>query len=63
VTFPDDATRRKFENEEAARMAKDIDDNPVYLAPTRVSLKIVEERWPQVNFHSIREHGQRMAHG
>ena len=63
VTFPDDNTRRKFENEEAARMAKDIDDNPVYLAPTRVSLKIVEERWPQVNFHSIREHGQRMAHG
>jgi len=63
VTFPDDNTRRKFENEEAARMAKDIDDNPVYLAPTRVSLKIVEERWPQVNFHSIREHGQRMSHG
>ena len=62
VTYPDDVTRRKFEHEEASRMAKDIDDNPVYLAPTRVSLKIVEERWPQVSFHAIREHGQRMAH-
>jgi peptide chain release factor 3 len=62
VTYPDEATRRKFEHEEAARLARDIDDNPVYLAPTRVNLKLAEERWPNVAFHAIREHGQRMAH-
>jgi peptide chain release factor 3 len=62
VTFPDDAMRRRFENAEAARMAKDIDDNPVYLAPNAVNLRLVMERWPDVTFHSIREHGQRMEH-
>ncbi len=63
VTFPDEATRRRFENHEAARMARDIDDNPVYLAPNRVNLQLVMERWPDVTFHAIREHGQRMEQG
>jgi len=62
LTFPDENTRRRFENQEAARMARDIDDNPVYLAPNRVNLQLVTERWPDVGFHSIREHGQVMAH-
>ncbi len=62
LTFPDDNTRRKFENDEASRMAKDIDDNPVYLAPNRVNLQLTMERWPNVSFHAIREHGQRMEH-
>jgi len=63
VTFPDEATRRRFETHEAARMARDIDDNPVYLAPNRVNLQLVMERWPDVTFHAIREHGQRMEQG
>jgi peptide chain release factor 3 len=63
LTFPDDNTRKKFENDEAQRMAKDIDDNPVYLAPNRVNLQLTMERWPNVGFHAIREHGQRMTHG
>jgi len=62
LTFPDDATRRKFENEEGRRMGRDIDDNPVYLAPNRVNLQFTAERWPAVTFHAIREHGQRMEH-
>jgi peptide chain release factor 3 len=60
LTFPDQATRRRFENNEAGRMARDIDDNPVYLAPNRVNLQLVMERWPDVVFHAIREHGQKM---
>ena len=62
LTFPDDNTRKKFENDEASRMARDIDDNPVYLAPNRVNLQLTMERWPSVSFHAIREHGQRMEH-
>ena len=62
LTYPDDATRRRFESAEAARMARDIDDNPVYLAPNAVNLRLVMERWPDVGFHSIREHGMRMTH-
>ena len=62
LTYPDDSTRRRFESAEAARMARDIDDNPVYLAPNAVNLRLVMERWPDVGFHSIREHGMRMTH-
>jgi peptide chain release factor 3 len=63
LTFPDENTRRQFERDEAVRMARDIDDNPVYLAPNRVNLQLTQERWPKVGFHAIREHGQRMKQG
>ena len=63
LTFPDEAVRKRFEREEALRMARDIDDNPVYLAPNAVNLQLAMERWPGVAFHAIREHGQRLAHG
>ena len=62
VTYPDDAMRRRFENAEVARMGRDIDGNPVYLATNAVNLRLAMERWPDVTFHSIREHGQRMEH-
>jgi peptide chain release factor 3 len=62
LTFPDEATRRTFENERAANMATDVDGNPVYLAANRYSLDAAIERWPKVGFHTTREHGQRLAH-
>jgi peptide chain release factor 3 len=43
-------------------MGRDIDDNPVYLAPNAVNLQLAMERWPTVSFHAIREHGQRLQH-
>jgi peptide chain release factor 3 len=61
LTFPDEATRRQFEKEQLARMALDVDGNPVYLASNRYNLGLVEEKWPQVRFHASREHGQRFA--
>ena len=27
-----------------------------YLAPTRVNLHLMEERWPDIKFHATREH-------
>ena len=62
LTYPDESTRRRFESSEAARLARDIDENPVYLAPNAVNLRLVMEKWPDVRFHSIREHGMRMEH-
>ena len=59
LTFPDDNTRRNFEKEQYARVAKDVDGNPVYLATNRYNLNIVMEKWPKVTFHATREHGQR----
>jgi peptide chain release factor 3 len=62
LTYPDDATRRNFEQERAASLATDVDDNPVYLATNRYNLEAAMERWPSVGFHTTREHGQRLAH-
>jgi peptide chain release factor 3 len=58
LSFPDEATRKSFEREQQHRMAKDVDGNLVYLAPTRYNLDVTREKWSQVGFHTSREHGQ-----
>jgi len=62
LTYPDETTRRDFERDRAASLATDVDDNPVYLATNRFNLQAAMERWPEVGFHTTREHGQRLAH-
>ena len=62
LTFPDDATRKRFEAENAMNLGRDVDENPVYLAPNIYNLQLAMERWPQVGFHATREHGQRLSH-
>ena len=63
LTFPDETTRKNFERDQAARLAKDIDGNPVFLAPNKPVLQVTQERWPKVGFHAVREHGHRLAQG
>ncbi|MBA4743575.1 MAG: peptide chain release factor 3 [Azoarcus sp.] len=58
LTFPDELTRRNFEREQALRLGKDIDGNPVYLASSRYNLDVTMEKWPKVAFHATREHGE-----
>ena len=48
LRFPDEATRRKFERDEAASLAKDVEGNPVFLAANKYNLKLTLERWPSV---------------
>jgi len=60
LTFPDEAARRQFERDQAVRMARDVDGNPVYLATNRYNLELLMEKWPKVRFHATREHGQRL---
>ena len=62
LTYPDEKTRKDFEREQAARIAKDVDGNPVYLANSIYNLQTTIKHWPQVGFHATREHGQKMAH-
>ena len=62
LTFPDDATRRNFEREQAAALATDVDGNPVFLATNKYNLQVTLERWPTVGFHATREHGERLGH-
>jgi peptide chain release factor 3 len=63
LTFPDEATRRSFEREQAAAIATDVDGNPVFLATNKYNLQVTVDRWPKVGFHATREHGQRLAQG
>ncbi|MEO8537701.1 MAG: EF-Tu/IF-2/RF-3 family GTPase, partial [Betaproteobacteria bacterium] len=63
LTFPDAATRRNFEREQAASLATDVDGNPVFLATNRYNLQVTVERWPKIGFHATREHGERLAQG
>jgi peptide chain release factor 3 len=62
LTFPDDSTRRNFEREQAAALATDVDDNPVFLATNKYNLQVTMERWPKVGFHATREHGRQLEH-
>lgn len=61
LSFPDEVTRRNFEREQALRLGKDVDGNPVYLATSRYNLAVTMEKWPKVAFHATREHGQIVA--
>ena len=63
LIFPNDDVRKRFEREQAAKMGRDVDENPVYLASNRYNLQVTEERWPEVEFHATREHGLRIAQG
>jgi peptide chain release factor 3 len=62
LTYPDETARRRFEDEQAGALAKDVDGNPVFLATNKYNLQVTMERWPQIGFHATREHGQRLAH-
>jgi peptide chain release factor 3 len=63
LSFPDADTQRKFNQRESASLAKDVDGNPVYLAPSRYKLQITQERFPEVGFHATREHGEVVEQG
>ncbi len=61
LAFPDEDTRRRFEREQAGRLALDVDGNPGDLASNRYNLELTLEKWPRVTFHATREHGQRVG--
>ena len=63
LRFPDAATRRDFERQNAAALATDVDGNPVFLATSKYNLQVTMEHWPRVQFDATREHGRTMAQG
>jgi peptide chain release factor 3 len=60
VTCADPIYMAEFVKAQQMRLARDVDDNLVYLADNRVNLSLAMERWPKVKFHSTREHGQQL---
>ncbi len=61
ITCPDVAHFNEFIKANQARLAKDVDGNYAYLADTGVNLRLAMERWPKVQFHATREHGQQLG--
>jgi peptide chain release factor 3 len=60
VTCDDPSHLAEFVKAQQMRLARDVDDNLVYLADNHVNLSLAMERWPKVKFHNTREHGQQL---
>ncbi len=56
VDCPDDKKLDEFKKKAHDNLALDGDDNLTYIAPTRINLDLTMERWPEIAFHSTREH-------
>jgi peptide chain release factor 3 len=46
----------EFKQHLAHNLALDVNNNLTYLAPTVINLNLTQERWPDIEFHTIREH-------
>ncbi|MGB1847347.1 MAG: peptide chain release factor 3, partial [Pseudohongiellaceae bacterium] len=56
VDTADPAQLEDFRKKAFDNLAIDGGGYLTYLAPTRVNLNLMEERWPEVSFRSTREH-------
>lgn len=56
VECADDKMLADFKKKQADNLALDGGGHLSYLAPTRVNLSLTQERWPDVDFRSTREH-------
>lgn len=53
----DDAKKmEEFKRKAADHLSVDGGGHLTYLAPSRVNLQLMEERWPEINFRATREH-------
>ncbi len=57
VTSEDPKEMRAFLDTNAAQIAYDVVDAPAYLATSPAQLRVIQERHPAVQFHTMREHG------
>jgi peptide chain release factor 3 len=51
----------EFQKQLAANLALDASGSLAYLATSRPNLELTMERWPDIEFHNIREHAQRLS--
>ncbi len=55
VECKDDKMLARFQDKAYENLALDGDNQLVYLAPTRVNLNLIQERWPDIRFLATRE--------
>ena len=56
VECDDEKMLADFKRKAADNLALDGDKNLTYIAPTRINLELIKERWPEIESHSTREH-------
>ena len=56
VTSKERSKLDEFRKKAYDNIAVDGGEHLTYLAPTRVNLSLMEERWPDIAFHATREH-------
>jgi peptide chain release factor 3 len=56
VDSDDKAKLEEFKKKAHENLSVDGGGYLTYLAPTRVNLSLMEERWPEIRFHATREH-------
>ena len=54
--YPQVLKNQEFRRKAHDNLAIDTGGYLTYLAPTRVNLSLMEERWPDIDFHATREH-------
>ncbi|MGD2139217.1 MAG: peptide chain release factor 3 [Burkholderiales bacterium] len=61
VTSKDPRKLAEFQKQLAANLALDASGSLAYLATSKPNLDLTMERWPDIEFHNIREHAQRLS--
>ncbi|WP_444994426.1 peptide chain release factor 3 [Aliikangiella sp. IMCC44359] len=56
IECDDEKMLEEFKNKASDNLSLDGGDNLSYLAPTRVNLNLMQERWPDIKFCQTREH-------
>ncbi len=56
----DERQLKRFIDENAHRIAYDVVDAPTILLAHAAELRVLQERWPDVEFHALREHAGRV---
>ena len=61
VSADDPAELERFVEANAGRLARDAADALAVLTNTKYEMKVVQDRWPNIQFHTQREHAGLMA--
>ena len=56
IECDDDRMCEEFRRKAHDNLAEDIAGDLAYMAPTRVNLALIQERWPDIRFRATREH-------
>ncbi|NLZ12434.1 MAG: peptide chain release factor 3 [Alcaligenaceae bacterium] len=57
ITAKDPKALQKFIDNNTANIAYDVVEAPAFLASSQAQLRVVQELYPDVEFHAMREHG------